>query len=681
MRAMLVLIFSVHVAAAAEVISQWNFNSPVPDGASSTGSQQPSVGQGTVTLLGGVTASFATGDNKSDPATSDNSGWGTTHYPAINTNNLSAGVRFDVDTRGYEKITVAWSQRNSSTASRYGRLQYTTDGTTFYDALSTVVDADGVFTNFVADLTSDPQVSDNPLFGLRIVTEWESTAVGGTESYVATKAGSTYGSGGTIRLDMVTVSGTLLESANTPPTISAVADQTLRVGTTSSNLVFTVADRETPIEAVTMACASSDPDLLPEPNLVLGGGGEHRWVRITAGALPGVVKITLKAVDSDGREGLTAFRVTILPENTAPVIASIQRTNTVLGASLEIPVRVGDLETVAGDLEVSALSEQPTVIPGSSLVVAGASSNRVIRILSPAVPGVGVIRVTVFDGGLEAETRVAVMVLPSEAHLIFEPFDYGAGSLITNSPYWTTRSGVVGQCGLNDNTLAVSSKLTEDIVAPLAGGPRSTTNGGILYAAFKLKALTQPEGKHGLLAHFADGSTLRGRVYVSPTNSSPGTYRLLVANGSAVSAEFPTECAVGTGYLVVTRYDVMSATTMLWVNPSTESDPSVSAFDTQDPARIASYGFRQDADVGGEFEVDDLQVGLSFESVLGAVAAPARLRCQIDGGQLELSWDDPAYGLESAPVPEGPYSALDVQGQSYRAVMTDGAQFFRLHRR
>ncbi len=430
-----------------------------------------------------------------------------------------------------------------------------------------------------------------------------------------------------------------------------------------------------------MACASSDTGLLPESNLTLGGGGERRWVRITAGALPGVVTVTLKAADSDGRVGTTAFRVTILPENTAPGIASIQRTNTIVGAPLEIPVRVGDLETAAGGLQVSASSEQPAVILDSSLVVAGSGSNRVVRIGSPVTPGVAVIKVTVTDGGLAEEARIAVMVLPSEAHLLYEPFDYGSGSLITNSPYWTTRSGVVGQCGLKDNTLALSSKLTEDIVAPLAGGPRSATNGGVLYAAFKLKALTQPEGKHGLLAHFADGSTLRGRVYVSPTNSSPGTYRLLVANGSAVSSEFPTECAVGTSYLVVTRYDVTAATTMLWVNPSTESDPSVSAIDTQDPARIASYGFRQDADVGGEYEVDDLQVGLSFESVLGAVAAPARLRCQLDGGQLELSWDDPAYELEAAAVPEGPYSALGVQGQSYRAAMADGAQFFRLHRR
>jgi hypothetical protein len=678
---MLILIFTVHLAAAAEVVSQWNFNSPVPDNTSSTGTQQPSIGQGTVTLLGGVTASFATGDSKSDPATSDNSGWGTTHYPAINTNNLSAGVRFDVDTRGYEQITVAWSQRNSSTASRYGRLQYTTDGTTFYDALPTAVDADSVFTNFLADLTSVPQVADNPLFGFRIVTEWESTAVGGAESYVATKAGSTYASGGTIRLDMVTVSGTLLESANTPPTISAVADQTLRVGATSSNLVFTVADRETPVEAVTLACASSDTDLLPESNLTLGGGGESRWVRITAGALPGVVTITLNAVDSDGRAGTTAFRVTILPENTAPGIASIQRTNTIVGALLEIPVRVGDLETAPGDLQLNASSEQPVIISPSNLAVGGAGSNRVIQVNSPAVPGVGVIKATVTDGGLEAETRLAVMVLPSETHLLYEPFDYGSGSLIANSPYWTTRSGVVGQCSLKDNALVVSSKLTEDVVAPLAGGPRSATNGGILYAAFRLRALTQPEGKHGLLAHFSDGSTLRGRVYISPTNSSPGTYRLLVANGSAVSAELATECVVGTSYLVVTRYDVTAAATTLWVDPVTESDPSVSAIDAQEPARIASYGFRQDTDVGGEFEVDDLKVGLSFDSVVSATTLPAQLRCQIDGEQMELSWDDPAYELEAAPVPEGPYSGLGVEGQSYRVAMTDGARFFRLHRR
>src|SRR5260221_6378204 len=78
--------------ARGAMIAQWNFNSQPPDSSTSTGSTSPSAGTGVAALLGGATGGFA-GGCTADPATSDNSGWQTAHYPAVNTNNLSAGVQ------------------------------------------------------------------------------------------------------------------------------------------------------------------------------------------------------------------------------------------------------------------------------------------------------------------------------------------------------------------------------------------------------------------------------------------------------------------------------------------------------------------------------------------------------------------------------------------------------------
>jgi len=64
----------------------------------STGTNRPSVGNGTASLIGGTTATWATGSTN-DPATStDDSGWNTAAYPAQGGNNKTAGVQFGVST-------------------------------------------------------------------------------------------------------------------------------------------------------------------------------------------------------------------------------------------------------------------------------------------------------------------------------------------------------------------------------------------------------------------------------------------------------------------------------------------------------------------------------------------------------------------------------------------------------
>ena len=87
-------------------------------------------------------------------------------------------------------------------------------------------------------------MNDNANFAFRIVTEFESTAIGsGSAAYIG--ASNTYGTGGNLRYDMVTVYGTPIVTSG-PPALAPVLGMPQRVGneivfqltgTTSSNYV------------------------------------------------------------------------------------------------------------------------------------------------------------------------------------------------------------------------------------------------------------------------------------------------------------------------------------------------------------------------------------------------------------------------------------------------------------
>jgi hypothetical protein len=137
-------------------------------------------------------------------AGSTNLAWALNGFAAT-VANKTAGFQFSVSTVGYTNILLAWSERHSATASKYMRLQYTTNGTDY-------VDGDTITFNQVAyqfnssDLSARPGVANNPNFGFRLVAEHEDTAIGNNNpNYVGTA--STFGSGGTIRLDLMTVFG------------------------------------------------------------------------------------------------------------------------------------------------------------------------------------------------------------------------------------------------------------------------------------------------------------------------------------------------------------------------------------------------------------------------------------------------------------------------------------------
>ncbi|HXJ59353.1 MAG TPA: hypothetical protein VNU68_22135 [Verrucomicrobiae bacterium] len=187
------------------VLAQWNFNSNPPDTDTATGTTVPARGAGLLTLVS-VNGAFVSGSP--NDITLDNSGLNTSVYPPQGTGNKTAGIQVKVGTSGKKNILITWDQRVSPTASGISRLQFSTNGTSFIDTPSPIfMNAAGEFESQTRSLVGLPGVEDNTNIAFRIVSEFQSTALGATNDFYVTASGSNYTTVGTVRFDLLTVTG------------------------------------------------------------------------------------------------------------------------------------------------------------------------------------------------------------------------------------------------------------------------------------------------------------------------------------------------------------------------------------------------------------------------------------------------------------------------------------------
>ena len=97
-----------------------------------------------------------------------------------------------------------------------------------------------------------------------------------------------------------------------------------------------------------------------------------------------------------------------------------------------------------------------------------------------------------------------------------------------------------------------------------------------------------------------------------------------------------SDLSTGVNYLAVVRYNVDTGISTLWVNPSSESAPGVTASDTPNTGPIGSFGFRESTGIGS-LTIDNLKVGLAFSDVVTG-AYEARLTITRTVSSLEVSW-------------------------------------------
>jgi len=217
-----------------------------------------------------------------------------------------------------------------------------------------------------------------------------------------------------IQTDMgVAVGGVI---ANSAPTISSVANQTLVSNSATSALAFTVGDAETAAASLTVAGSSSNSSLVPAANIVFGGSGSSRTVTVTPAAnQTGTTTITLTVSDGTASTSTTFTLTVSAPINTAPTITTVaNQTITAGSATAALSFTVADAETAAGGLLVSATSSNLTLLPTANIVLGGSGSARTVT-LTPAAgqTGTATVTLTVSDGVLTASSSFALTVNPA----------------------------------------------------------------------------------------------------------------------------------------------------------------------------------------------------------------------------------------------------------------------------
>lgn len=179
-----------------DTLSYWDFNSS---------SSSATVGSGTISTIGGtVNNGFFTGSTN-DPAPTDKA-YSTNNYPASNTNPQTAGVQINVSTVGFENINLSYDIRFSGTAADTWVLQYTDDVSattpTWINVDTFTYSASSSWNVETFDFSSVSTLNDNADVAFRIVSAFN-ISMGDYDPV----SSSSYGTGGTARFDLVTITG------------------------------------------------------------------------------------------------------------------------------------------------------------------------------------------------------------------------------------------------------------------------------------------------------------------------------------------------------------------------------------------------------------------------------------------------------------------------------------------
>jgi hypothetical protein len=498
---------------------------------------------------------------------------------------------------------------------------------------------------------------------------------------------------GTILVDNLKVGTTFADvaGANTAPTISPIANQSLPMNGSTGPLPFTVQDAETSPGALTVTATSDNTALVPDggTNIVIVSGDPHGNCTITINPLAGQqgsASITVNVSDSVNTS-VMSFKVTVGAPSIGAIANQIVDVNTTTPA---ITFSVSDAESDA--ITLSKASSNPTLIPTSGIALGSSGSLSNVTI-TPALNQTGNATITIgaSDGHSTNYTSFVVTVRPLLGVLYSEDFAYtnfDAG--IPNGLYgavggsggpWSHVSGTGYELQVTNGLAFIVSTNGEDLGAPLIGSATYYgSNGVVLYTSFTVNFSYLPSNAGEYFFHLSssanDTSSFRDKVFANKAGAPTGKFRLAVANIANSPVQFSRDLMLGATYAVVTRYNAGTGDTVLWVNPVNEQNPGAAASDSPGSSTIGGVALRQAGCCTGDLAIGPMKVGTSFADVWAAPSQP-HLDWMVDnGGNLVMSWANPLFVLQGAPEAAGPYTDLAPTSPYTNSI--SGQQFFRL---
>jgi hypothetical protein len=352
-----------------------------------------------------------------------------------------------------------------------------------------------------------------------------------------------------------------LTSGTQPPTISAIADQTVTAGSPSPAIGFTVSD---PVDAAStltnFGISFNNTNVsFTATNIVNDGSGNCTLTftpknNLSAGKTANVT-VTLIITDNAGNSASSSFALTVPPKETLPVVLSgtnvnfIPPTYTANNAAVTIAFKL--VETNANVMGASNLIVQAAVAPytwnlGTITVnqtKSAGTTNDCSVTVTPTGPGVGIVNVSIIDSTNNFTNIIGLAVMdvpaPGTSQYILSDFmAYKASTTYSSSGQndlvatnismgvWSVRatastklmtsvaSGAPSPGGV---ALIRSSAFSETGQSRLLGAPYRPGSHAVLYATFN--------------ATWLDIANYGGAAYY-PSNSNGG-FLQFAANGSS----------------------------------------------------------------------------------------------------------------------------------------------------
>ena len=202
--------------------------------------------------------------------------------------------------------------------------------------------------------------------------------------------------------------------------------------------------------------------------------------------------------------------------------------------------------------------------------------------------------------------------------LLSDDFSYPDGSLVGNGG-WVSHSGTLG------DLLVVGGEVVVEHGAPSEDASVGfvPTPGSKVFFRFDF-VVDDPGGPitggdYEYFAHFKDdGFNFRARMDIVEANVVGNDYTVGISSiGSTADAIWPADLTYGVTYTAVASYDQTNNIAELWIDPTSDTDPSILGNDEADPGTaITAFALRQsDSSLNETVRVDNLFVGESFDPV------------------------------------------------------------------
>lgn len=261
--------------------------------------------------------------------------------------------------------------------------------------------------------------------------------------------------------------------------------------------------------------------------------------------------------------------------------------------------------------------------------------------------------------------------------LVEDSFNYPNGCVTAVSGgLWVAHSQPGNGCvAVSGGKLKVDFWNSEDVSIALPGAPYNTANNQSvtsLYSSFTLIGERLPNEPWGTyFAHFKDSGPIffRCRVWAMTNGAAPGYFRLAISctNSTGSNATvYPLDLAINTPYTIITRLDLATADSALWINPSAETDFAALNYPPNpcSPIGIAAYAFRQVHHESGTMLIGNLKIGTAFSDLIGN-STPPRIS--------EIPPQTTAKNTPTAPIPFTVQSDRSAAGSLFTSAISSNA--------